>query len=129
MKRLLSILGAITLIGTSTTSLIACDGDGGKIKQKINLNTINKLTVNIIHEENKKLSDLNTKIINAQEFINKPLNEGYTINYYSNEDLSNKNDISDFPQSENNFICVVIIASKNDKNWEGQTSRLKVVMK
>ncbi|WP_186823346.1 lipoprotein [Spiroplasma phoeniceum] len=25
MKRLLSIIGAITLIGTSTTSLVACD--------------------------------------------------------------------------------------------------------
>ncbi|WP_338965601.1 MULTISPECIES: hypothetical protein [unclassified Spiroplasma] len=127
MKRLLSILCIVSLNASESNIVIACDG--GNIKQKINLNTINKLTVNIIYEKNKKLSDLNTKIINAQEFINKPLNEGYTINYYSSEDLSNKNDISDFPQSENTAIYVVIIASKNDKNWEGQTSRLKVVMK
>ncbi|WP_419334926.1 hypothetical protein [Spiroplasma endosymbiont of Sarcophaga variegata] len=127
MKRLLSILCIVSLNASESNIVIACDG--GNIKQKINLNTINKLTVNIIYEKNKKLSDLNTKIINAQEFINKPLNEGYTINYYSSEDLSNKNDISDFPQSENTAIYVVIIAYKNDKNWEGQTSRLKVVMK
>ncbi|MFW4371364.1 MAG: lipoprotein [Spiroplasma sp. hy2] len=127
MKRLLSILCIVSLTASEANSVIACDG--GNIKQKINLNTINKLTVNIIHEKNKKLSDLNTKIINAQEFINKPLNEGYTINYYSDEDLSNKNDISDFPQFKNIAIYVVIIASKNNKNWEGQTSRLKVVMK
>ncbi|MFU0252543.1 hypothetical protein, partial [Spiroplasma sp. Moj] len=125
--RLLSILCIVSLTASEANSVIACDG--GNIKQKINLNTINKLTVNIIHEKNKKLSDLNTKIINAQEFINKPLNEGYTINYYSDENSINKNDFSDFPQLENTAIYVVIIASKNDKNWEGQTSRLKVVMK
>ncbi|MFJ1522735.1 lipoprotein [Spiroplasma sp. ald] len=127
MKRLLSILCIVSLTASEANSVIACDG--GNIKQKINLNTINKLTVNIIHEKNKQLSDLNTKIINAQEFINKPLNEGYTINYYSDENLSNKNDISDFPQFDNSVIYVVIIASKNDKNWEGQTSRLRVWMK
>lgn len=49
MKRLLSIIGAIALIGTSTTSLVACDKvveytpeELAKIKEKNKINTTNQ---------------------------------------------------------------------------------------
>ncbi|GAA6238835.1 MAG: hypothetical protein SPLM_09510 [Spiroplasma phoeniceum] len=34
MKKILSLLGTITLIGTSTTSLMACDNDNNKFEKK-----------------------------------------------------------------------------------------------
>lgn len=51
MKKILSILGAVTLVGTSTTSLVACNTaheyifmaeELAKLKEKNKINTTNK---------------------------------------------------------------------------------------
>jgi hypothetical protein len=51
MKKILSLLGIITLIGTSTTSLIACNNKTEKKTKKINQYTPEELAK--LKEKNK----------------------------------------------------------------------------
>lgn len=132
MKNLLGILGAVSLTAIGTSCVVACNKTATKEKKqkatpsKINLSYLNKLTLNIDAENNKILSDLNSKIINANEFKNKPLGKEYQINYYANK--NNNNDISNFPQTHNTKIYVIITAKENNINYEGKTKKIEIIL-
>ncbi|AXF95946.1 lipoprotein [Spiroplasma phoeniceum] len=121
MKRLLSIIGAITLLGTSTTSLVACNAP-----QEYTSEELTKL------KENNKIDTADENIKNNLEWIapqEKPFNEVDNKYYYvvwrgdENDNwrlIKHKNNTLDFIEIDN-FEKADLWKSSPYKFGSGQT--------
>nr|CAK99923.1 hypothetical lipoprotein transmembrane [Spiroplasma citri] len=104
MKKILSLLGTITLIGTSTTSLVACN-------TQCNEDELEQLKIeNKINTTNQEIKD-NLEWIAPQE---KPFNE-VDNRYYFVVWRSDKNDDWKIIKFNNNEVNIIIDNFKNYK--------------
>ncbi|MFJ1522768.1 lipoprotein [Spiroplasma sp. ald] len=117
MKRLLSIIGAISLVGASTTSLVACNTPQEyTTKELAKLKEENKIKTN-----NQEIRD-NLEWIAPQE---KPFNSGGDYKYYIIIWRGAKNDnwtikkYKNIGYSNNNTINGIISHTKIDKSYSG----------
>ncbi|RUO86068.1 lipoprotein [Spiroplasma endosymbiont of Megaselia nigra] len=117
MKKILTILGAITLIGTSTTSLVACDNIVEYTSEKLSQ----------LKEENK-INTANQEIRDNLEWIapqEKPFNSVGDYKYYIIIWRGAKNDnwkikkYKNIGYSNNNTINGIISHTKIDKSYSG----------
>ncbi|WP_338954345.1 lipoprotein [Spiroplasma endosymbiont of Polydrusus cervinus] len=108
MKKILSFLGTITLIGTSTTSLVSCQNDNNKYKYYYDEKEQPTPTLT------KPLENSRWSLVNKNEYkneFNKKINKWYVIVYFSkykNENIFaiDKEKISFAGVTEDNFIAV-----------------------
>ncbi|WP_114565462.1 lipoprotein [Spiroplasma phoeniceum] len=117
MKKILSLLGTITLIGTSTTSLVACNKTQEYTPEELKeLKEKNK-----IDTTNQEIKD-NLEWIAAQE---KPFNSQGDYKYYIIVWKGAKNDnwtikkYKNIGYTENNTINGIISYTKIDKSYSG----------
>ncbi|WP_426605694.1 lipoprotein [Spiroplasma endosymbiont of Glossina fuscipes fuscipes] len=150
MKRLLSIIGAISLVGTSTTSLVACNKtheytpeELAKLKEENKINTKDQTVrdnLEWIAAQEKPFNTVdnkwyyvvwkgknwnNTKIKNDQEIITPPKWE------YRYKDLDIKKEYKlqlRYYSRNNTTIDLIIFKSINDPSliWKKDTNNFKV---
>lgn len=129
MRKILSLLGIITLCGATTTNIIACGkGENSSPVQKTNLNTIIELTgLNLVADITKKIKDFDSQILNANEFKKHSLVPGYILKYYASKDKSSLLNKDTTKQKSGNFF--IILQANNvsdDPYWFGATNFLLI---
>ncbi|MBP1526061.1 MAG: lipoprotein [Spiroplasma ixodetis] len=135
MKKLLSMIGAMILMGTASANVVACGGGENPTpepsptpKQKIDLNTkIKNLSVDILFDANKTNQELDSKILSDfYLWVLKPRLVNPTIKYFS--DAQGKTNVSNQKQKAGD-LYVVITADNDDTNYQGSTNLIKISLK
>lgn len=132
MKKLLSMLGTITLIGTASTSVIACgkgDEPSPNPDTRTDISAITQLTgLDITADIQKTYNDLWTEIFKANEFKNLTYNSYETFMYKTN-DLKDTTDIKELKQQKGDIYIILQVGKNEGINCFGDTPRLKITLK